>query len=200
MCWSAKASLNTYLFALFGLAVGIFNGYDWRFLLFYITFSTVQLAEYGIWSHIDDKTMNAFYTQCLFLVLLLEPYASATVIEDPFKRNIAYVAYTVFLIAAAPLFLAHKQTWLSKKRANGHLDWQFTEKHALPLVMIWSLFLVVPFYVAGYYRSFAFGVASALISAYFYYTSHTWGTMWCWFAVAVWLGVIYEAINGSICY
>jgi len=200
MCWSATASLNTFLFSVFGFAFGLANGYPVRLLLFAMTFSTVQLAEFFIWRSIDtrDAAMNALASKCLLAVLIAEPYLAANMIEEPQRRALMVAAYTAFLCmsAAYVVFATPGIEYRSAPGQNGHLRWLWTN-NLVPIIVVWSIFLLLPILLSRSYVGICFGIVTVAFSAYFYYRYDTMGTMWCWTATAFWLVVVAVALCKS---
>lgn len=199
MCWSATASLNTFLFALFGFAIGLANhAFQLPTLVFMMTFSTVQLAEYFIWSNLHDKGRNALASQFLFLVLIIEPYVAAFMISTPHTQKWFLIAYTAFLAMALVFNVKTPIQWHSSPGANGHLQWHAMNNFRVSYAL-WVLFLIAPLLLAKNYKGLAFGVVSLAISAFYYWKHNTTGTMWCWIATVCWVAVIFTAFKNSKC-
>lgn len=188
MCWSAEASLTTYLFCLFGLSVGIVNGFNPRMLVFISVFSMVQLAEYFIWKNLNRPQLNALASKFLFLILIAEPYAAINIIEDSKTRQYMFAVYTAFLVLCMPFTLT-SVNWLSKPGENGHLQWLWATKNNYVLA-VWTLFLILPLIISKRYVGFMFAVVSVCVSIYFFWQYDTAGTMWCWIATVLWVYVI----------
>lgn len=194
MCWSARASLNTFAFSLFGFAIGLINNYHLPMLIFMMTFSTVQLAEYFIWTHLKNARKNELASKFLFLILVLEPYAASLVIPDKTVRTGFIIAYTIFLLISSPYILSKDTKWHSSPGANGHLQWHWVTSTTWILIA-WSVFLIAPFLLAKRYYSLIFGILTLVVSVYFFWRYKTAGTMWCWVATFSWLCVIYLSLT-----
>jgi len=218
MCWSARASLNTYLFALFGAAIGLANGVDVPLLAFMLVFSHVQLVEYLIWSRGEPTKAGSSVNKALSLamcgVLAAEPLAAIWMVRAAAARRRWFAAYGAFLFAAAAYFIisAGSTRWRTSIASNGHLAWEWlpsfdrlivggsskaigvAEVVGVALVTVWCAFLVAPLWGTPWlfwYGAFALGISVACWAR-----GGTIATMWCWISAFGWLWIIALAVTG----
>jgi hypothetical protein len=193
MCWSAAASLNTFLFSVFGFAIGVANGHvALPTLIFTLWFSTVQLAEYFVWSR---KDLNSAFSKVLFVILALEPIFAANMMSDKRLARRIMIAYIVFLLVAVPVFASSGVVWKSAAAANRHLNWLWLASVPAWILILWSVFLLLPFYIDQNWVGFVFGVVTLAISLALYYRDGTFASMWCWIATMAWLYLIWMSLR-----
>jgi hypothetical protein len=129
MCWSAAASLNAYLFALFGAAVALANGQPVALVVFLMAFSNVQLVECLLWRRLDAAGAarpadTRYLSYLLCAVIASEPAAAIGLIPDTSRRVVWWAAYGTFLAVVAAAF-SGSTDWRTGVAANGHLEWRW---------------------------------------------------------------------------
>ena len=71
MCWNATVSLNTFLFSIGMLCLMIYNnhytpykieGFNIYWYFFILSFCTIQLIEYFLWTHLTNKKLNYLFS------------------------------------------------------------------------------------------------------------------------------------------
>lgn len=209
MCWSAEASLNTFLFALFGAAIALFNRVaDPRLVLFLMTFSAVQLVEFFAWRRIRDRTGLPIRTVAvlLALVIVIEPVASIALLDGARTRALWWAAYGAFVALAALLAfsgsLGRVPEWTLRVAPNGHLRWDWLLDRSLAvnvLGLAWAAFLIAPLWFSGYRWAFAYALASLALSVVCYWREGTLASMWCWIAALAWVLLVAKAFVPSSC-
>ena len=206
MWWSARASLNTYMFALFGAALALANGVPVATVVFLMAFSNVQLVEYAIWRDMKAKhttNNNRLLSLAMAAVIASEPVASIAMIKDVALRVRWWVAYAAFL-SALLVYFAISQTkidWSTGIAPNGHLEWKWLTDGrtaaGLFALAVWVGLLLVPLFVSANRWAFAFGAFTLIVSVACVYTSGTIASMWCWLAALAWFFVVAACLVGS---
>ena len=184
MCWSAEASLNTFLFATFGLVYGLTNNYNWRILLFIYCYSAMQFVEYNLWKNLSDKKANEFWSKAGYALILLEPLFAINIVSN-FDLRAALAALYIIYIA----LMEHKQDFNTTIGPNRHLAWNWIE---FPTIfwIVWLSFFGLPFLIEKLYVWWLLGSLTFVGSYYYYAKDKTFGSMWCWIVTAGWLLVI----------
>lgn len=190
MCWSAEASLSTYLASMAAAAITYGRGDIW-WLLF--TFSQMQLAEFFMWKDIPH---NQFGSMIGSLSLALQPFASIYMIKDISIRNKLWILYGVFTAIAT--FMGHP-IFKAVKGGNGHLKWLFVPTtyslREMINLLVWLGFLMAPLIISKRYTALVFLMLTLIVSLYFYLKYETWGTMWCWVSILGWLLLLLRISN-----
>ena len=183
MCWSANGSLATWAL---GMALaGATCGYDPKIWLFAFVFTQMQLIEYFLWKNLKVPRLNTLWSQAGMLVILLEPVAAIYMIKDVALRNKMFAAYAVYVAA---LLMTQKFDFTTVVGGNGHLEWKWIPSFAA--MIPWIVFFLAPLWISGNHVSFVAGVATLLMSTYFYMQYGTISSMWCWVAVFLWLIIL----------
>ncbi|NBP66067.1 MAG: hypothetical protein EBU66_15575 [Bacteroidetes bacterium] len=204
MCWNASVSLNTYIFALFGLIIGYINNFDRKFLLLGALFSFIQFIEYMLWSNFDNKNMNRLWSIIGFIVIILEPYATINMLNSGMLKNILFAWYSIIIGLNITFY---KHNFITTIAKNKHLEWRWLPNFiTLPSILLWITWFVailLPLMIRSKdnmdYRYITIIIIGTLImSLYFYVTTNSFGSMWCWSSNLIWLYVIYKSF--TICY
>ena len=185
MCWSANGSLATWAAAM-ALAGGSY-GYDPKLWAFMVVYTQIQLVEYFLWKNIKTPRLNALGSKAAALILIIEPIAAIYLIKDVALRNKMLAGYALYI---ASLLATQSFDWRTTVGGNGHLRWEWLPSWGL--IVPWILFLVVPFLISGYYKSFAVAIVTLLISIYFFSKYGTVSSMWCWTAI---IGLFFMFLN-----
>jgi len=188
MCWSANGSLATWAAAM--VLAGATHGYDPKLWLFAFVFTQMQLIEYFLWKDLKVPRLNTLWSQAGMLVILLEPVAAIYLIEDVALRNKMLAGYAVYVTA---VLMTQKFDFTTVVGGNGHLKWKWTPPVLASIP--WFVFFLAPLWISGNYGVFAGGVATLLMSTYFYTQYGTISSMWCWIAVSMWLFLLAKSRN-----
>lgn len=199
MCWSASVSLNTFLFSTFAACLALGNGVVGPMnFAFIMSFVSIQLVEYFIWS----KTFsNSALSKAALVLILLQPALSIVNIGD---SNADYrlpllAAYGVFLLTLFTVIKPwHAIEFKSEKGSNGHLAWYWLD-FGLPLTAVWVAFFLIRYLLNKEYVMFAVISSVVLASVALYHKTHTWGSMWCWVANLAALELIYRVFRKDVC-
>lgn len=180
MCWNKEVSLNTFLFSLFGISFAYFNNvvnfYDYLYLL---SFISMQLLEYFAWGNLNDKKMINFLSKIGLFLIFVQPifFTLSRNMNNKIKTQIIalYLIFSMFCLFYFPI------DYSMNKAKNGHLAWNWL-KFPTIIIFIWLSFIFgLILYQKQYFK---FGVYLILVLAiyYTYYTTNTWGSLWCWIA------------------
>ena len=196
MCWNETVSLNTFLFSTFGAFFGLINNVNWKILLYFYSYSSMQFIEYQLWKHISDKSANELWSKIAFVVIFLQPYIAINILEKHALRNIFFVLYTLFLFI---IFYRHPRiNFTTTVGPNKHLSWNWVD-FSFPICLIWVLFIGIPFLVEKEYIIFIGAMATFFISYYLYAKDKTFGSMWCWVANIGWIWIIIKSFGITSC-
>jgi len=181
MCWNATVSLNTFLFSIGMLCLMIYNnhytpyklkGYNIYWYFFILSFCTMQLIEYFLWTHLANKKLNYIFSvigQCL---VGIQPFVSLLLLSDMRLRQIMILLYSIFI---GIVFITHEQIFKTSVK-NGHLKWSWVPIHTY-LYFIWMFFLLFSFVINKYYLAI---LVSLFLFCITYTTDGTGGSLWCW--------------------
>lgn len=187
MCWSASVSMNTFLVGLFACTLAKINGDAWPFIIFMMSFVSMQLIEYFIWTHYDNRGLNTMFTYGTLILVLLQPLAAIYLLSETQPDTAKYMASVYIAIILGWLvwlFVKGKNIGPSYKGKNGHLVWSWITKERLNWVLLctYMFFFLLPLFLTKRYQVFALAVGTLIVSLYFFYKYDTWGTIWCWAA------------------
>jgi hypothetical protein len=192
MCWSAKVSLNTFMFSLFGTLFALSNGViTLQSSLFVLSFISMQLLEYFAWKNLDNKRMIRFLSQVGTFIIISQVVFAINSNKSPWPWYLAFACITLLMFATT------KIDYSMHKAPNGHLAWNWLSSWPKWYVMFWVLFTLL--HMKNYY-TFAFSVVTLLVTFYTYYSSETWGSMWCWFANFFAFYLIAKVFYKDLCY
>jgi hypothetical protein len=196
MCWSADVSLSTFVLGLAAVCVGLVSGeIDVRYAVFFMSFVSIQLVEYFLWTHLGDATINRACSYAGLLLVLLQPLALGAVPASPIEgwRTVYFTLYASFLVVFAATWLSWPRRAMSTSVAsNGHLLWHWMS-WPVYLVAAWVAFFVIGAFAAFDWVGWAFVLATIGVSVFAYYTSGTAGSMWCWMANAASIFILVQS-------
>lgn len=203
MCWSAEVSLNTFLFAAFVSGLGLWNGaFTLPYVLGLLTFSSMQLLEYFMWTHIGNAAKVTLLSKLGMLLIFLQPLAFMMRIEDVATRGYATAAYllfaAVYLMWIRPL---HQTRWNTRVAKNGHLQWEWLT------APFWAAFIWVCFLAChnlfvhkdmtqAFIRMGIFFFIPFIISYVLYAQHGTWGSVWCHISNLVFAWFLFKMVSG----
>jgi hypothetical protein len=196
MCWNATVSLNTFLFSTFGAFFGLINNANWKIILYFYFFSSMQFIEYKLWKNISDKSANEFWSKVGFAAIFLQPYIAINIVEKYTLRNVLFLIYTLFLLITIYTHLVINFT--TTVGPNKHLAWNWLD-FSFPICLIWTLFIAIPFLLEKNYIVFVGVIVSFFVSYYLYAKDKTFGSMWCWVANIAWVLVILHNFGMTSC-
>jgi hypothetical protein len=181
MCWSAPVSMNTWLLAAFAAAIGLFNGYNnIAQIAFFLSFSSMQLVEYFLWTYLKDPTANALISKTGYALISAQPLFSILQVTNPAQLYPLLGLYAAFTGYA--LYISQSLNFSTTVATNGHLMWKWLPSDNLIYMGLYMLLLLAPLYLMDYKITLTVGIATLLVSLITYGAASTWGSMWCWFA------------------
>lgn len=183
MCWNAEVSMQSFLIGMGAIVVAAQYGMSFPMILFYSTVVFMQLIEYIIWTWGSDPDVNFYVSLAAMGLLSLQPLASLLTLPSHRMLYIGLyilvgIGYTVYheMIRKIPI----RDEFRMYPAANGHLAWEWL--NSSPKLLIYFVFLILPHLIVGKYNFpfFVLAMSTLAISVYSYFTSKTWGSMWCW--------------------
>lgn len=183
MCWNASVSLQTFLFSTIPLVLCLyFKLIDIKQYLIYQTFFSMQLIEYFLWTFLNQKTWNRIFSILGFILIFLLSFFSIYATENKYVLGL-YILFVAFVLYTIPI------RFHTSIAPNKHLYWEWL-KLPLPILLLWTLFFMyssLSSIYSGNYKDILIMLFTGFIyifSFYSYYSSNTFGTMWCWIANA----------------
>lgn len=188
MCWNADVSINTFLFVCFSLIfIYITNRYTrYKTPLFdnplmyclFISVACIQLVEYFLWNHLNDKSANIKLTKLLCAVIFSQPLLLILMIPTMLLR---YVMLFLFIIYAI-IFSISNPRYFTSIGKNGHLRWEWIndEGYGIFSFILFLLLYIIPVLAINNNKLTFIILTLMALSILFYFKHHTFGTMWCW--------------------
>jgi hypothetical protein len=171
MCWNATLSLQTFLFSTIPLVLCYYlKLIPFSTYITFQTFITIQLIEYFLWTYLDTP-WNEFFSKLGYLFIMLLPFNTILFSSMPYK----YYVVGLYLLFCTFTYPIHFHTSIAK---NKHLSWDWL-KFPLPIVFIWAIFFVLPS-LHKFSIITIFTMTTFFITLYTYYSTNTFGSMWCW--------------------
>jgi hypothetical protein len=185
MCWSASASLFSFISGSFLLFTGSSYGIPFPFVLFYFTILFMQFIEYLAWTY---PMYNHNISILAITLLCIQPIASMLTIPLPLSKLIyPLIIYLIGLTFVLPL-----QNPSISIGTDGHLVWNWMHSNGVLPILLYILFLLFPHIISQHWDILIVGCVTLLFSLYRYASYHTWGSIWCWI---VHLCIIFSCIK-----
>lgn len=180
MCWNPEVSMSTFLFTTTVVMLAYSQGLiEIYFLLFLMSFISMQLIEFFLWTYLHNAEYNALFSKLGFALICTQPFFMLLLLSDtyPHKKELIY-AYLAFIILFTVIYPHNFTTVIG---TNGHLEWKWLRWPGIVL-LVWFAFFLAPSVIRKEWLLFTSIVITALYS-YINYKAHgTWGSMWCWIA------------------
>jgi hypothetical protein len=144
MCWSADASILSFIVGCLGIVLAAFKGVSPFMILFFSTIVAMQLVEYVVWTYGENPDTNFGASLAAASLLALQPVASILTVSQ------SYIPITAYLILA---FIAHlvdssrdARSFQERYRitAEPHLVWHWLTPPPIFSLIVYFLFLLVP--------------------------------------------------------
>jgi hypothetical protein len=186
MCWNANISLQTFIFSTVPLVLCLYyNLIDIKKYLIYQTFFSMQLVEYFLWTFLHSKTWNRIFSIIGFILIFLLSFFSIFVSQDKFRNHVLalYILFIMYILTTIPI------KFHTSIAPNKHLSWEWLNL-PVPIIILWTLFFMYSSVYSIYLGNFKdiiimlFTAFIYLFSLHAYYSTNTFGTMWCWIANA----------------
>lgn len=189
MCWSAKVSLQTFIFACISALIVYNLGYENKgLILIVLSFSLMQLLEYFIWTYIKDRKINELLSKIGLFIIGFQIFLLCLLNKNK------YLLYLYFLFGLLFILLElNNVKFKTDVGENGHLRWLWLDLPLFWIIIFTSFYLITNTQTK---IRFLFVIISLIISLYFYYKYKTWGSMWCYFSNLLWIYlIIYSFLN-----
>jgi len=172
MCWNAKVSLQTFVFSLVPLLLCYsLNLIPFSVYILFQTFITIQLIEYFLWTYLDTE-WNSFFSKIGFLLIMILPLSTILFSKIPYILEL-YLCFVFYLFTYPINF----HTSIAK---NKHLSWDWL-RFPIPILLLWTAFFLLPCFDSINILS-VFTVVTFFVTLFTYYSTNTFGSMWCWIA------------------
>ena len=195
MCWSAKVSLNTFIYGFISaIIVYALNVIPLHVIIIFLSFTSMQLLEYFAWTYLNNKKINKILSYIGLLLIIIQIFLINYL--SPNKQNSKILLRALFIILVFFMIFQFKNiTFKMTVGKNGHLLWHWLD---LPIlwIIIGLMFYVIPTYLtkSKTYLPLYFMLITIIISFYYYYKYKTWGTMWCYISNIAWIFLILISI------
>jgi hypothetical protein len=201
MCWNASISLNTFLLGMFAIGLGVMNNVvPVTKAIFYMSFVSMQLIEYFIWTNLDNPMRNALWSKVGLGLIFIQPMAALLTfgITSPMTW-MAIMAYVVF-VGIVNVIIKPLQTvdFSSVRAENGHLRWNWLQ-YPLWVMAIWLFAMFIDNVIKREWLEL--GISLFIVFAVFftYLKSNTWGSLWCWVANFISIVILWRVFKRDVC-
>jgi hypothetical protein len=195
MCWNASVSIATFAF---GTASAIFVTWKRKMLhpvvVMVYLYSCMQLVEFFAWTFIDDPAaMRALSIAGIALIVTQVAYMNW--IADEAHRRGRMGLMVFFLVLYGVLVLPHTRLHM-ERGASGHLVWWWID---VPVwwcvVTVFGYFL--PLVIMKDYVAVVGSAAALAFSMANWYSTHEFGSMWCFIANSLWIVMICTSFSSK---
>lgn len=185
MCWNEKISIGTFIFALSTtFLLWYLDSHPITYLWFLLAFSSMQLVEGLFWrGSVSARVASGLVIVVLFLQLVLLMYHL-----KPAFWKIGIVLSLIWLIVSL-VYTNGKRVVVAE---NGHLDWPVI--HIPFLVLVWTLLYFYPPVQQRNWKFVLFNTVLYSVSFYMFWSSSTFGSMWCWVSNMCYLIIIVQVL------
>jgi hypothetical protein len=148
----------------------------------------MQLIEYFIWTNIDNKSLNTFFTTLAFMLLNVQPICSLMIINNHKLRNNLLIIYISFVVFYIFIRYTTKTKILSYPDKNHHLVW-YTNIDSVLFRGVYYLFLLIGLILEKKWAILIIGISSFLLVLIKYLNKNisdvvllhnSIGSVWCW--------------------
>ena len=166
MCWNSEVSLNTFIFSLFVLLLIMYNNAYTKYKIpilnhfwvyaFFISFISMQLIEYFLWTNIKNPYYNNIFSICATILLLFQPITTIMLINNESLKKYMLIIYLILTIPFAIYRFSAKKI-ISTVTKKGHLYWDFllyTNYSENIYFLIWLFFFLFSFFYNQTYGGF----------------------------------------------
>ena len=190
MCWNQYVSINTFLFGVFVLTLIAINNKYSKYKIkefnngftyfFFMSFITMQFFEFLLWRNLDNPVINNLISIAGGFLLLIQPIASLTMLENVTLRNKLLLIYSIPAVSYFA-YRARNRKFNTTVSKNGHLAWKWGGPHYNVVTHSFYLFfLYYALFVNKHYFAIFLSVTLFAISYYTYNKDGSAGSMWCW--------------------
>jgi uncharacterized membrane protein len=168
-------SIKSFIIGLTAIIAGALVGISTPVLLFYSTIVCMQLVEYVVWTNINNKNVIFNASIAAVLLLWLQPIFAMLTMNN--YKMISIIAYCIIGLLYS-LYDNRKIKLQMYPGNDGHLVWNWLEGNRG--LWIYFIFLLTPVFFMVSKEMIALILLTLFASLYGYYTTNTWGSMWCW--------------------
>lgn len=205
MCYNKDISINTYIIGLVSSYLLLTNDKKTLKILgfFFIVVIQMQLVEYFLWSNTKCSSKNITITHIGALLNVIQPimlylailyYNKDITNENKKIMNITIIIYILALLLYS-LNLFPIGCSIVTEVSKPYLQWGwFYKKYPNFITIMFPLTLVILMYFGvdkpyNFYLSLII-MLSFIISFIIYRKQRSFGTLWCWFAVFIPIGLL----------
>ena len=205
MCYNKDISINTYIIGLVSSYLLLTNDKKTLKILgfFFIVVIQMQLVEYFLWSNTKCNSKNITITHIGALLNVIQPimlylailyYNKDITNENKKIMNITIIIYILALLLYS-LNLFPIGCSIVTEVSKPYLQWGwFYKKYPNFITIMFPLTLVILMYFGvdkpyNFYLSLII-MLSFIISFIIYRKQRSFGTLWCWFAVFIPIGLL----------
>ena len=190
MCWNQHVSINTFLFGVFVLCLIAFNNSYSKYKIndfknpfvyfFFMSFISMQFFEFLLWRNLENDSMNYIISIAAAFLLVIQPIASLTMLNNVPLRNKLLVFYSLPALSYF-FYRVTTEDFYTTVSKTGHLAWKWGGPTDNVFTHLFYLFfLYYALIVNKHYFSVGFTLLLFAISYYTYYKDGSAGSMWCW--------------------
>jgi len=209
MCFNSSISINTFAFSMFATIFGFVNGIlSLNMVGLMTSFVIVQLLEWRTWTLLDarkpvDKLTALAYP---FIFLLLQPAAAVALYMNQQKTvesrigafwtqkvNVLVLASLAALWILGAWVYSRYVPEIKPSRVNGRLMYNLKDPEqkllGTMILVFYMLTVVIPTCLAAPLWAAVITLVTLVVSLIGWWTTRTWGTMWCYTAnfTAIWI-------------
>jgi hypothetical protein len=186
MCWNPEISLSTFILGVAAISIGnITQTNDLQWSLFYLSIVSMQLIEFFMWKNLQNPSLIKFLSMIGLLTIFLQPIVAGLLIDNKQIQILFYLMFILWMIAY--IITSSPIKFNTYKSTNGHLAWEWLQPKYNLLIVLWTLFIIVPFWFKNGMNMWwkiiitLFTILFACMSWYFYHETKTWGSVYCSF-------------------
>lgn len=189
MCWNEHVSINTFVFGIFVLLLIAFNNKYSKYKIkefeniytyfFMISFISMQFIEFVLWRNINNELINKLMSIVGSLLLVIQPIASLTMLENIELRNKMILTYSIPALIYFFYNIINRNIYTIVSKRTGHLKWNWIPNDLFGYIF-YLFFLYFSLFVNKYYIGIILSTSLFAIFYYYYYTDGTAGSLWCW--------------------
>jgi hypothetical protein len=199
MCWSADASLLSFIVGCLGIVLAVFKGFSPVMIFFFATIVFMQLVEYVVWTYGVDSPkyigtggqgeasaarraaspyVNHYASLAAASLLALQPIASILTVSQSYIPIVGYLLFAVIahfidrVRDVRPLRERYRMT------SEPQLVWHWLTPTPLFSLLVYFLFLLTPLVLSQQFALLATVLAALAFSILSY--SRAWGSVWCY--------------------
>ena len=203
MCWSADASILSFIVGCLGIVLAAFKGVSPFYIFYFSSIVAMQLIEYFVWTYGVDSPkyigtggqgeasgvsraaspyVNFICSLAAATLLAIQPIAAILTLET---ARIPFLAAYIILGSIAHFFDASyfdsmELTIMQRYRIDPepHLVWKWLNPLPRYTTAVFLLFLLAPLALSGHH-----GVLAAVLAALIFSvlsSVRAWGSLWCY--------------------